>query len=70
MVNKFRGSYQELQDRVLLLGAYGMWNDRGNHKQYRTEKGAVLNWWESTKTIQFQGPKDLAEDFKQEFAKS
>ena len=70
MVNKFRGSYQDLQDRVLLVGAYGMWNDKGNHKQFRTEDGAVLSWWESTKTILFQGPKDLAEDLKLKFDNS
>ena len=70
MANKFRGSYQDLRDRVLLSGAYGMWKDKGNHKQFRTERGAVLNWWESTKTIYFQGPNDLAEDLEQKFDNS
>ena len=52
---RFNGSYQDLQDQVLLSGVYGDWIDRGNHKQFRAETGAVLNWWMSTKTINFQG---------------
>ena len=52
---KFNGSYRDLQDRVLLSGVYGEWIDRGNHKQFKAGNGAVLNWWQSTKTINFQG---------------
>ena len=52
---KFNGSYQDLQDQVLLSGVYGEWIDRGNHKQFKAENGAVLNWWKSTRTINFQG---------------
>jgi hypothetical protein len=52
---KFPGTYEELQDRVLLTGVFGKWSDLGNQKQYRTDDGAVLNWWESSKTITFQG---------------
>ncbi len=67
MADKYRGNYQKLQDHVLLTGVVGTWNDKGNQKEYRTEDGAILNWWESSKTIQFQGPKDLAEEFKAKF---
>ena len=70
MADKFRGSYQELQDRVLLSGADGMWIDKDNHKQFKTEEGAFLNWWETTKTILFQGRKNLAEDLKLKFDNS
>ncbi len=54
-MRKFRGSYQELQDMVLMTGVMGEWIDMGNHKQYREDNGAILNWWESTKTITMQG---------------
>jgi hypothetical protein len=49
------GTYAELKHRVLLTGIRGVWRDLGNHKQYRAKNGAVLNWWESTGTITFQG---------------
>lgn len=58
--NKFRGTYQELQDKVLLTGINGEWRELNNgQKQYKTEDGATLNWWESSKTIQFQGADDV-----------
>lgn len=62
--NLFRGSYQDLQDKVLLTGVGGQWKDLGNQKQYRAETGAVLNWWGSSKTISFQGDKTEAEKFE------
>ena len=55
MKQKFRGTYVELQDKVLLTGIYGEWINMGNHKQFRSEDGGVLNFWELTKTITFQG---------------
>lgn len=64
---KFKDSYQELQDKVLLTGVEGEWHDLGNQKQYRAESGAILNWWESSKTINFQGDKDEAKIFEAAF---
>jgi hypothetical protein len=52
---KFPGTYAELQDIVLLTEVFGEWREIGNHKQYRAESGAILNWWKSTRTITFQG---------------
>ena len=43
----------------MLTGIFGEWSDLGNQRQYRTEDGAILNWWETTRTILFQG-NDLA----------
>ncbi len=70
MASKFKGSYQELQDKVLLTGVNGEWSDKGNQKQYRAENGAILNWWESSKTVQFQGDKDEASSFEAKFMDS
>ena len=52
---KFFGTYPELQERVRRTKIPGAWRDIGNQKQYRAGAGAILNWWESTKTIAFQG---------------
>ncbi len=61
---KFSGTYAELQDEVMLTGIAGEWRDLGNHKQFRADTGAVLNWWQSTGTISFQGPGLAAEEFE------
>ncbi len=65
---KFTGSYQDLQDKVLLTGIDGEWHEiDDNHKQYKTESGAVLNWWISSKTIHMQGSKDKVASFEAAF---
>jgi hypothetical protein len=55
MNNKIPETYAELKHRVLLTGIHGGWRDLGNQKQYRAKNGAILNWWDSTGTITFQG---------------
>lgn len=57
---KFPGTYAELQDHVSRTGIRGVWRDRGNHKQYRAKNGAILNFWESTKTVTFEGRNSAA----------
>ncbi len=64
-MKRYRGSYNALQDTVLRTGIVGEWIDLGNHKQYRTETGAVLNFWESTKTMTFQGLASASREFGQ-----
>jgi predicted nucleotide-binding protein len=66
--NKFRGTYKDLQDKVLLTGINGEWREINNgQKQYKTEHGATLNWWETSKTIQFQGADDVKTEFENAF---
>ena len=45
MKKRFRGTYAELQDQVMLTGIFGEWRDLANHKQFRGDNGAILNWW-------------------------
>lgn len=63
-MSKFTGNFESLQNHVLQTGIEGEWKDFGNQKQYKTVTGAVLNWWESSKTIQFQGSKESAHEFQ------
>lgn len=66
--NKFRGTYQDLQDKVLLTGINGQWRELDNgQKQYKTDDNAVLNWWETNKTINFQGPNDVKQELENAF---
>ena len=64
MEMKFSGTYEELQDDVKLTGIYGEWRDLGDHKQFHSDTGAILNWWQSTSAITFQGPGLAAEEFE------
>lgn len=65
MPNKFHGTYEELQGLVAAAGHDGTWSDAGNgQKQFRTKTGAVLNWWETSGTLQFQGQASVRDIFK------
>jgi len=53
---KHNGSFDDLQGIVRAIGfEISKAEDRGNFKQIKTSCGAILNWFESTKTLQFQG---------------
>ena len=53
---EFRGSYDKLRECVLRTRLEGVWrNLKYGQKQYRTNDGGYLNWWEGTGTITFQG---------------
>jgi hypothetical protein len=65
---KFRGDYAKLQKFASLVDPDGQW--RGlvyGAKQYRTNNGAVLNWWERSGKILFQGHGPAALAFEQSF---
>ena len=54
---------------VMLTGIAGEWRQGENLHQYRADSGAVLNWWESTGTVTFQGPEAAAGNLKTAFLK-
>lgn len=58
---KFTGDYQQLQDIFLLAGITGEWTDIYLGKQFKTTSGAILSWWPSTGTLEFEG-KPIAKD--------
>src|SRR5690606_4194672 len=49
----FTGSYDELQNKLLNLG--GEWDENQLNKKVYRLSGALMNWFETTGTIQFQG---------------
>lgn len=55
--SKFKGSVEELKDRV--AGISGEWSEdpAGKHT-FRASSGAILNFWPSRGTLQFQGQRD------------
>jgi hypothetical protein len=69
MALQFRGNYDDLKKCVALTNFSGWWLDLENHqKQYRTDDGAILNWW-TTGTIMFQG-RDRDKEFQKAFIAS
>jgi hypothetical protein len=64
----FTGTYEELQAQMRRTRIAGVWRDLGNHKQFRAETGAILNWWESTKTLFAQGNPEAAKELMATFA--
>jgi predicted nucleotide-binding protein len=57
-MTKFLGKIVDLQKLIAGLGFEGEWKELPNQVwQFTTPEGAVLNWWEKTKTVVFQGPK-------------
>jgi hypothetical protein len=69
---KFSGS---LKNYSTYLGdsGQGEWRNLGNQKQFRAKLGAIVNWWASTGTLQFQGSavhaEKLARLLRKEYAR-
>ena len=59
-MRKFRGSFEELQQLVATTGVDGEWIEQKLLAQYRADSGAILNFWNSTGTVNFQGPPSAA----------
>jgi hypothetical protein len=64
-MDKFTGSFEELQAKVKACGADGDWTDVGNGHQFRCKTGAKMNWYPSTGKLQYQGSKALADKLKE-----
>jgi hypothetical protein len=61
MQQKFRGNYAELRKCVSRTRLDGKWRVlKYGQKQYRTDDGGYLNWWETTGTLTFQGSNSSA----------
>jgi predicted nucleotide-binding protein len=59
----FKGKFDDLKRIVASLAREGKWEEVANGKQFRSDDGAKLNWFESTGTLNVQGPKDAKERF-------
>jgi hypothetical protein len=70
MALQFRGDYTKVKKCVSRTGVTGQWRElKYGHKQFRTKGGAILNWWQSSGTVLFQG-QDPGMKFEQEFIAS
>jgi hypothetical protein len=67
---RFLGNYSKLQACILRTGLGEKWRElKNNHKQFRTYDSGILNWCQSTGTIQFQGEELVAAELERAFTK-
>jgi hypothetical protein len=65
VTRKFIGGYRRLKIYASLVDPQGEWRSLVySCKQYRTKKGAVLNYWKKSKKITFQGDPTIARQFQ------
>lgn len=57
---KFRGTPEGLAEKIQSLGYGYELKGSGNGWQYKTTDGAILNWYPTTGTINFQGDADAS----------
>lgn len=55
---QFRGSVQELKDRLASAGIDGTWAEEEGKHSFRSREGGILNWWPGTATVQTQGKQE------------
>ena len=63
-MKKCRGRFEKLRELVATTGISGEWVASKQQIQYRTDSGAILNYWESTGTVNFQGSPDSAKELE------
>jgi predicted nucleotide-binding protein len=62
---KFKGTKEEFSAKIQALGYQIEIKESGTSTQFRTLDGAVVNWYPSTGTINYQGDKDAAAKIKE-----
>jgi hypothetical protein len=68
---RFTGDFKKLEKCVLRTGIPGKWREHENRqKQFRSDDGAMLSWWESTKTLLFEGQKPAIPKLKRAFLRA
>jgi hypothetical protein len=58
------GDFRVLRYAIKRTRIPGKWTREGNHRQFRTATGAMVNYWKTTGTITFQGSARAAAEIK------
>jgi predicted nucleotide-binding protein len=67
-MNKWGGTFQELKEIMSELGIQGDWSETERDKTFRASTGAILKWYPSTGTLQYQGKKIPKEQLQAQLA--
>jgi len=57
-MKKYLGQFKELRNIIQSIGYSGEWKDISHGKQFRSNNGAILNWYSNKGNFQFQGNKE------------
>lgn len=65
-MSKFLGTSEALKEKIDQLGLAGEWKEGlpNGQKQFKARNGAILNWWETTGKILYQGEPKAANDLE------
>lgn len=64
-MNKHKGSIDDLRSMIGSAGfTVASCDEKGSARQIRTEEGAIVNWYPSTGTVQYQGDKEESSRLK------
>jgi hypothetical protein len=58
------GDFKVLRYAIRRTGVPGEWIKVDDYRQFRAETGAIVNYWPTTGTINFQGPKSAADELR------
>src|SRR5216683_1635110 len=64
MSERFDGTFEELAQRIEKCHIGGNWEQDGKKRTFRSTDGGVLNWWESTGTLQIQGRAEASQKLR------
>jgi len=68
---KFDSDIDALKATVELSGVIGEWSQKTDiHWMFKAKSGAVLNWWSTKKTLNFQGKTETKDEFQKAFEKA
>lgn len=68
---RFHGTLEQLDAVLVLAGRMGSWELMpAGYRRFVCRNGAILNWWPSTGTINFQGRPAARADLEQAIAKA
>lgn len=64
MSERFDGTFEDLAQRIERSHIGGNWEQDGKKRTFRSTDGGVLNWWESTGTLQIQGRAEASQKLR------
>jgi hypothetical protein len=66
MSAKFYGKYRQLSKIIANSNYLGAWLKEipASRRTFKFNNGAIMTWWESTGTVQFQGPSEAKEEIQ------
>ena len=65
VVRSFKGTFEQLEWIISAAGVPGEWETMpAGYFRFVCRTGAILNWWPSTGTVNFQGPCEPSSDLE------